>query len=296
MLSRCSLFDCLLVWACVLLFNYASTNLSIVNAFVRHHPSTCSKVTVFKASSSHASISNKSIVVISPEGGLGEITAVEAAKLGASVKWFIIHPSTTQASSIRVNFNAPTLASFTESGGSIQFASSDATSILLPQLEDSIAVSNANALEALCSWAGNSFDGLICTWDHPLFTNKEDITEDKETESNTNNNKKQETQEEREFIDAIKVAVQKVSSTNSKRGIMRVAILPSLTKMNLYEAVSPSVNTKGDSPFAFFSQNNQLTKINIPSTIQKAISVDGTYPVATLRYGSLFGTPSSSVC
>ena len=42
------------------------------------------------------------------------------------------------------------------------------------------ASTGANALDALCTWAGSSLDGIICTLDHPLLDDKEDVISEQE--------------------------------------------------------------------------------------------------------------------
>ena len=261
-----------LIWTWVILCNTCSSK--VTTAFApgyQHQPRFSSRTAL-----------HESILVISPEGGIGEVTAVEAAKLGASVKWFIVNP-TQQSSAIRVSFNAATLATMAERGGSLQFASSDAASLLNLDPKST----STNALEALCTWAG-PMNGIVCTWDHPLFADKdEELAEE-------NNLKDSNSQEKQDLIDAIKLAVQKVSSTNVVKQGMRVALLPSIAKMNLLD--ESDMNTRSEGPLAFFINNSNQDKVDVPSSMQNAISVAGTFPVATLRYGSLFGTPSSSVC
>jgi hypothetical protein len=138
----------------------------------------------------------------------------------------------------------------------------------------------------------------VCTWDHPLFTDKDDaVMMEEQNNLKEGSDKGQLQKEQRDLMDAIKVAVQQVSSTNMLPQGMRVALLPTMAKMNLYGGEgSQDTNTKNDGPLAFFIPNNNANKMNVPSTLQSAISDNGKYPVATLRYGSLFGTPSSSVC
>jgi hypothetical protein len=64
------------------------------------------------------------LVVISPPGGIGEITSLSAAKSGASIKWFVV------GSSPQLKLTADSLAEIEKSGGSIEFASADGKSLV----------------------------------------------------------------------------------------------------------------------------------------------------------------------
>merc|ERR1719291_775852 len=52
--------------------------------------------TLLEATSNNNEEKKKNIVVLSPPGGIGQISAIESVKLGASVCWFIVsNPSNT---------------------------------------------------------------------------------------------------------------------------------------------------------------------------------------------------------
>ena len=112
----------------------------------------------------------KSIAIISPPGGIGEITAVRAAEMGASVRWFVVTPppppsgsstfsldafpkipwfggdnndddkrktntgkekeNTAASTASVVRFSAYTLASIQAAGGSIELAGASADALL----------------------------------------------------------------------------------------------------------------------------------------------------------------------
>ena len=119
--------------------------------------------------SSSSSDNQKSIAIISPPGGIGEITAVRAAEMGASVRWFVVTPppppsgsstfsldafpkipwfggdndddkrktntgkekeNTSAATANVVRFSAYTLASIQAAGGSIELAGASADALL----------------------------------------------------------------------------------------------------------------------------------------------------------------------
>ena len=90
--------------------------------------STMKKSTLHMASESKSS----SVVIISPPGGIGEVTAVESAKLGASVRWFVISSS---SSSNKVSFSEDSLSAITSAGGKVDLAGSGAEDYITCQLK-----------------------------------------------------------------------------------------------------------------------------------------------------------------
>ena len=95
----------------------------------------------------------KSIVVVSPPGGVGEVTAVKAASLGASVKWFIVSSKKAKLSQ-SITFSQDALRDIQTAGGSVELAGADAEALLQER----------DALAAVSTWCG-SVDGLVCCMD-----------------------------------------------------------------------------------------------------------------------------------
>jgi hypothetical protein len=93
----------------------------------------------------------KSLVVLSPPGGVGEVAAVKAAIMGGSVKWFVI--SGADGKGTAVSFPTETLEEVKAAGGSVELAGADAQSLL-----------DASAIPAFRQWCGGA-DGMICTMD-----------------------------------------------------------------------------------------------------------------------------------
>lgn len=93
---------------------------------------------------------SKSIVVISPPGGVGEVAAVKAACQGSSVRWFVI--SNAQGDSVALS--PQTLEEIVASQGSLELAGA--------KVED--LKSGGDELTAVSQWCGAA-DGLICTYD-----------------------------------------------------------------------------------------------------------------------------------
>ena len=198
---------------------------------------------------------SQNIVVISPPGGVGEVAAVEAAKLGSSVKWFVISPPSSSSAS--VSLSASTLENVAKNGGKVELAGAKADTLLLDSDDPASAVS---AVSTWCSQAS----GIICTVDG--------ADESPETE--------------KVVIDAIKVASREASSSSS--ATMKVAVLPST--MELEDA-----KEEEDEGNNFFGSLLGGNKVVVPTSIKSAISSGIKGNMGILRYGELFGTPESSV-
>lgn len=131
----------------------------------------------------------KSLIVLSPPGGVGEVAVVKAATLGSSVKWFVV----TGTGDAAVSFAQETLQDVREAGGSVELAGASASSLL-----------DGSALPAFRQWCGGA-EGMICTMDGVSGT----VTKDDDPVTTWQN--------------AIKVAALEAASTI--RG-MALAVLP----------------------------------------------------------------------
>mmetsp|Transcript_17009 Transcript_17009/g.27629 ORF Transcript_17009/g.27629 Transcript_17009/m.27629 type:complete len:139 (+) Transcript_17009:76-492(+) len=83
-----------------------------------------------RSASSLFATSQPDVVVISPPGGIGEIASIEAARLGGSVKWFVISAPSSTSSPIALT--AETLAAIEKAGGSMELAGATANNLLAP--------------------------------------------------------------------------------------------------------------------------------------------------------------------
>lgn len=124
-------------------------------AFLLPHATTCVRPpkSYLEMSSSGAS-SAKSLVVISPPGGVGEVAAVKAANMGNSVRWFVVSQEANQ----NVVLSQTASEGIAEAGGSVELAGADAQSLLLP------AEDPKSAIQAVSKWCGSA-DGFACTFD-----------------------------------------------------------------------------------------------------------------------------------
>ena len=204
--------------------------------------------------------SSSSVVIISPPGGIGEVTAVESAKLGASVRWFVVSSS---SSSNKVSFSEDSLSAITSAGGKVDLAGSRAEDLLIRADEPS------SAIPAVSSWCGQS-DAIISCMDATgsAFENMD-------------------AEEVQILEDAIKVATKEVCK--NARGT-KVAV-SSLADLEL------DMENEGDGEGAnpvtqAFSSLLGGNKAEVPSSLLSAMGKK----TIRLRHGELFGLPESSVC
>ena len=94
------------------------------------------------------------VVVVSPPGGVGEVTAVKAASLGARVKWFIVSSKYAKLSQ-SITFSQDALRDIQMAGGAVELAGADADALL--QERDAVA--------AVSTWCGTAIDGIVCCMD-----------------------------------------------------------------------------------------------------------------------------------
>ena len=237
---------------------------------------------VLQSNSQHSMVANnQNVVVISPPGGVGEVAAVQAAKMGSSVKWFVVSPQSS--SSGAVSLSAETLESI-EGKGSLELAGANAETMLLP------ADDASSALKAVSTWCSNA-DSIICTIDG---------IEESVMKAARAPGVSAKQMEETELIkmnyvvlDAIKVAAKEACTSTSS---MKIAVIPADMDM-----ASNSKKQGDDDDDDEDNKSNALTsffggnKVKVPKSLSKAMSSNGSKNFAIIRYGELFGIPESSV-
>eukprot|EP00559_Dactyliosolen_fragilissimus_P004607 CAMPEP_0184859492 /NCGR_PEP_ID=MMETSP0580-20130426/4474_1 /TAXON_ID=1118495 /ORGANISM="Dactyliosolen fragilissimus" /LENGTH=628 /DNA_ID=CAMNT_0027356133 /DNA_START=118 /DNA_END=2004 /DNA_ORIENTATION=+ len=245
------------------------------------------------AASTSTSTSTSTLVVVSPPGGVGESTAVSAAKLGNTVKWFVISPP---PSSSTVELSSAALSSIEAAGGSIELAGSDASS-LLSSSSDSNNNKNestlTSAMDAVLKWSGQA-DGVICTYDG---------IEESILQMNNDNNMNNNSDKDKEMMnirismaEAVRVVAKEISSKGlaMNDNTRRIAILG--VDENPEEKEDDTNNDNNNNDDDDEGDGNFLTsllgrnKMSVPSTLAKALGSS----VITLRHGDLFGIPESS--
>ena len=238
--------------------------LGFTNAFVLSPSSSLtSSRNQFTSSLQMADHSN--LVIISPPGGVGEVAAVEAAKMGSSVRWFVISPPSSTSS---VSLDAATMESIS---GTVELAGAQADTLLLPKDDSSSAV---NAVASWCSAA----DGVIC-----IVDGLEESVAAVNAQAPGKGLDFSELEKMRNaMMDAIKIAAQEATSSASKDG-MKIAVLPADVDRDDEEGADKG---NGGLLSGIFGGGD------VPASVTDAMKGDN---LAILRYGELFGIPESSV-
>lgn len=219
------------------------------------------------ASVSALSMAGKSLVVISPPGGVGEVAAVAAAKSGNAVRWFVVNAPDSKSS---VQLPSSTLEAIDKAGGKVELAGADSDSLLLPADDSSSAV---GAVGRWCGAGEGNVDALIATMDgaeEVEFAPDTNVIEGREA-----------------LVDAVKVAAREAAGVS--RGGRKVAILP---------APTPGEGQGGDAEEeegggiggALGSLFGGGGKADVPASLGEAVGTGA----AMLRHGELFGLPETS--
>uniref|UniRef100_A0A7S3DNQ2 Uncharacterized protein n=1 Tax=Entomoneis paludosa TaxID=265537 RepID=A0A7S3DNQ2_9STRA len=219
-----------------------------------------------RSASSSTELGAKSLIVVSPPGGVGEVSAVKAATMGASVKWFVVSPppaaDVLPGTQEQVVLSQQALKEIADAGGKVELAGSDSPSLLIPQDDQQ------SAIAAVSTWCGAA-DAIVCTYDGAEISIK-----------------KQEDQERQAvWKNAIKVAAKEATKSVSGN---KVAVL------SAEEAVVMAGDEEEESKGGIGNLVGSLlgSKVDIPSTLADAMG--SARNSLTLRYGKLFGTPESS--
>lgn len=199
-----------------------------------------------------------SVVVVSPPGGVGECAAVECAKSGASVRWFVVS-SPPQAGATA--FSSSILEAIDESGGQLELAGST--------VDELLGSSSYESLSSVCAWCANA-EALIATLDGINIEKKKGKNQEALLEAKS-------------WKNAIKIAA-KQASQSMVAGRTKIAILSADSSED--QADGDDQNDSGI--FGIFKKES-----NIPTTLIEAISGNDD-DVITLRHGSIFGIPESS--
>lgn len=214
-----------------------------------------------------------SLVVVSPPGGVGEVTAVKAAEMGSSVRWFVVSQEASAdtatapaaaATGQVVVLSQEALDSIAAAGGSVQLAGADVTSLLLPIGEV------GSAVQAVSAWCGAA-DALVCTFDgvEQKFAKKRKPDEADPTIG---------------WKNAIKVAAREAAKLVSGTKIAILSASDSEDMMSQGMEEKEGIISKVSNLFG--------GKADIPATLSESMAPNGN--VLKLRHGQIFGTPESS--
>ena len=216
----------------------------------------------------------KNVIVVSPSGGIGEITATKLAREGNTVRWFVVDPST---SSKKITFPKETWDCIKANEGELDIAGGDASSILLPESNPESIVENVEqwcSMNALAS-AGGNVDAVVVSLD---------AGDEAEEDENVEN----------EVANAVKRVTQMTCSRLAP-SVKRIEVVPApiLTE-------DGSSKTSGDEGSLTNWLSKPLSLFGGKSiTLREAMSISSSpaedVNVLTLRHCTLFGTPESSV-
>jgi hypothetical protein len=277
-------------------------------------------------SSNNDNGNNNVVVVISPPGGIGEMTSIEAARLGGAVKWFVVSaPTTTStttsksssaaaaaASVKQVSLTAETLTAIEMAGGSLELAGASAESLLAAAATTTTTTTNAgsssssnSALSAMASWCANS-NCIISTYDNGMSSSASSGMNTLMTMNNGQENTNYYDNTILELRAAIRLAtkeavvgMKKSSSSKDKKNVNGIAILP--TGVEEEETTNDDASSGGGSGLFgidFFGGKDKANEPMVPTTLLDAIGKHhggGSGSSSVIRYGELFGAPESSV-
>lgn len=216
---------------------------------------------VSKSASSALDASPSSLVVVSPPGGVGEVAAVKAASMGASVRWFVVG-SGDEGEQKQVILAPYALEEIAEAGGEVQLAGADAPDLLLA------ASDPQSAIPAVSTWCGTA-DSLVCAFDASLPSKKSPEAAAKE----------------KLWKAAVKVAAREASAGISGK---KIAVLAA--DDNPGDETEEGGGGVGGFVGGFLKKGE---KVEVPETLATAMANDPT-TIISLRYGQLFGIPESS--
>jgi hypothetical protein len=255
-------------------------NTRTCHAFISHPNNNKNNNNMMRSSVSKTLLqqSQKSIIVVSPPGGVGEVTAVKAASMGASVKWFVVtskyakqqqQQSSETASATTTGISQDSLREIAKAGGIVQFAGADA---------DALLTNERNALAAVATWCSSSStsggdgtaQGLVCCMD-----GADNVVDDVE---NTKENFAA------KWKDAIKLAAKEAS-----KGVTgcKLAILSEADDDDGDDDQDEKDGLGGGILGGLFGSKDATA---VPNSLSSAIKA-----TAKLRHGALFGIPESSV-
>lgn len=225
------------------------------------------------AASSLVSVSQTSspdVVVISPPGGIGEIASVEAARLGGSVRWFVVSAPSLSSSSTGIALTSETLSAIEKAGGSIELAGANSESLLVNSDDGNSAAS------AVSTWCRGA-KAILCTYDG--------AEEEKRRADRTKSADERDSGNEDKMIrSSIRVAAKEAVSVAAP-GVSRIAILSAEEEMTDGEEVAEQ---KAPGLLQGLFGGNA---VQIPDTMSEAMQG----ATAIVRHGELFGAPESSV-
>lgn len=222
----------------------------------------------------------KVAVIISPSGGIGEITATTLAKEGCVVRWFVVDDNSNK----KLYLPKETWDAIKERSGELDIAGGDASSILLPE-------SNSNSLAGnIRQWSdavgGDSkIDAIVSCVDAGDMEGMEDaLGEDDATQVIQN---------------AVK-CVTKIACSKLPPSVRRIEIdsVPMVAEDGQRQQTNPTssvVNWISKTPIgSVFGSDGEIPSLRQALMSSSALT-DDTVNLLTIRHGDLFGSPESDV-
>lgn len=227
------------------------------------------------------------MVVISPPGGVGEIASVEAARLGGSVKWFVVSApasATSAASSSQgVSLTSETLASIAAAGGSMELAGATADAILAPPSDDGGSNGALSAVSSWCAGAGT----VICAYDGAAAEKRRvdriKTAEQREATAGVD--------EEEMIKGSVRLAAREAVVAGRSGGAGRIALLPAGEEMRASTTSKDDGEKEKKKGGGLLGSLFGRNEVDVPGSMDEAMGG----ATATIRYGELFGAPESSV-
>lgn len=214
----------------------------------------------------------RSLVVISPPGGIGEVTAVKAATMGNAVKWFVVFGGGSD-NDPKVVLSPSALEEISRAGGSVELAGADAPSLL----GEDAAPSAIGA--AVSQWCANA-SGLVCTLDGTERAVKGKIDDEQDPR--------------KIWEDAIKVAAQEAGRCVVEG--FKIAVLSADDDEQGDDdsnKAEPGGGVGGGLGNLLKSVVGKNSAPPVPLSLGSAMAGGN---LVRLRHGDLFGIPESSVC
>lgn len=205
------------------------------------------------------SFQGKSIIVISPSGGVGEATIINAAKRGASVKWFVLQDDASK----KIAISEEVYNTIQNAGGNVELAGSTVESIL-----------DGGSIGAVGTWvAGSSADAIICTSDRC----SDDVSPIETPSIDNGDGEEKTTVSDEKVYQAVCMAAKEATNV-LKKSCVKVAII-SQSEREEKEKEEGNALLKG-----LFGNDNEC-----PANLCEALGSD---PLV-LKYGDLFGVPGA---
>lgn len=214
-----------------------------------------------------AATSTPDVVVISPPGGIGEITSLEAAKTGSSVKWFVVSSSASKPLAL----TSDSLAAIEAAGGSLEFAGADAESLVFADDD-----SSNSATAAVSTWCSGT-KAVLCTYDGAE-------EEGRRADRSLGDDAGVGAEKAKMIRSGVRVAARQAAGAASS-GARKVIALYS------DEEMSSGADEMKEDKKGFLGDLFGKGGKGVPETLKEAL--DGS--VNVVRYGELFGAAESSV-